>query len=124
MKLAETKFKNTLKTFETEGILIEGIVKKIQTKLPNYNELKANVDLIEHILQIMVDSIPSNQKIDLKQLAIKIINNLFTLNANEMLFVENIIDYFLNSQGIKKISNVKYYFNESKTFLKKKFVST
>lgn len=119
MSLATVKQKNSLKAFSSEAILIRDIVAEIKT-IPNFIELKHNVELIEHVLQILINSIPSKVKIDIKQTGVKIMVGIFPYDANELKVLEKHIEYLVDNNIIKKISTLSNIYKGSKWFLKKK----
>jgi hypothetical protein len=119
MNLEIIKPKNSLKNFQTESLLIQDIVLKIK-QIPSFNELKNNVDLVEHILQLIVNNVSPKLKINVMDVAIKIISSLFTLDSNEIKVLEKLIDYLIERKIIKKKGNLKYIWSNVKWFIKKK----
>ena len=118
--LANVKFKNSLASFSKENRLITAIVEEIK-KIPNYEQLKSNIEIIEHILQLIINGIhPTNDDIDVRVVATKILNTLFTYSLPEQTLIEESIKYLTSNKIIKKRSYIVKLFNSVKHTIEKK----
>jgi hypothetical protein len=104
--LPTVKIKNSIKIFTKTNVLIDQLIKHIQT-IPNYQNLKNDIELIEYICQLVEQMIKKgnsgkSNKIDKKQLVLTVLQQLFALNPNELLNVTNQIEYLVINGIIKK----------------------
>jgi hypothetical protein len=106
--LATVKVKNTMASFVQQNGLIDAIIKHIQT-IPNYQNLKNDIELIKYVCKMIEQlvkagnsDLPVGQKLDKKQLALTILQQLFALSQPEMLFIGNLIEFLIANQMIKK----------------------
>jgi hypothetical protein len=106
--LATVKVKNSLATFVQQNGLTEKLIKHIQT-IPNYHNLKNDIELIKYVCKMIEQlvkagnsDLPVGQKLDKKQLALTILQQLFALSQPELLFVGNLIDFLIANQMVKK----------------------
>ena len=87
--LPAVKIKNSFKKFQIENQLFICIIDKIKIYFPNHAQLKYSVELIEHILQLIENSIKNKLSIDKQALLLKIISSLFQYKSDELKIVEN-----------------------------------
>jgi hypothetical protein len=106
--LATVKVKNSLATFVQQNGLTEKLIKHIQT-IPNYQNLKNDIELIKYVCKMIEQlvkagnsALPVGQKLDKKQLALTILQQLFALNQPEILFIGNLIDFLIANDLVKK----------------------
>jgi hypothetical protein len=104
--LPTVKIKNSIKIFTKTNVLIDQLIKHIQT-IPNYQNLKNDIELIEYICQLVEQMIKKGNsdktnKIDKKQLVLTVLQQLFALNPNEILSIANQIEYLVINGIIKK----------------------
>jgi hypothetical protein len=104
--LPTVKIKNSIKIFTKTNVLIDQLIKHIQT-IPNYQNLKNDIELIEYICQLVEQMIKKgnsdkSNKIDKKQIVLTVLQQLFALNPNEISSVANQIEYLVINGIIKK----------------------
>jgi hypothetical protein len=104
--LPTVKIKNSIKIFTKTNVLIDQLIKHIQT-IPNYQNLKNDIELIEYICQLVEQMIKKGNsdktnKIDKKQLVLTVLQQLFALNPSEILSIANQIEYLVINGIIKK----------------------
>jgi hypothetical protein len=104
--LPTVKIKNSIKIFTKTNVLIDQLIKHIQT-IPNYQNLKNDIELIEYICQLVEQMIKKgnsdkSNKIDKKQIVLTVLQQLFALNPSELLNVTNQIEYLVINGIIKK----------------------
>ena len=117
--LANVKFKNSLAAFSKENKLIAAIVEEVK-KIPNYEQLKTNIEIIEHVLQLIINGIHPKDDIDVRATATKILNMLFTYSLAEQVLIDESIKYMTSNKIIHKKSYITKLFNTVKESIKKK----
>ena len=104
--LPDIKLKNSARNVILENTLIKNIVDKIKI-IPQFDHLKNDIELTEHVCNLVENSITGNKNskpIDKKNLVLKIITLLFSLNSEvEKKNIELQIDYLYNNNMINKI---------------------
>jgi hypothetical protein len=117
--LPDIKLKHSAKNVILENTLIKSIVDKIKL-IPQFDQLKNDIELTEHVCNLVENSITKNKKskpIDKKNLVIKIIVLLFNLNTEgEKKNIELHIDYLHNNKMINKIPLSKKILNSLKNW--------
>ena len=117
--LANVKFKHSLKSFSKENKLITAIIEEIK-KIPNYEQLKTNIEIIEHILQLIINGVYPTDDIDVRVVATKILNTLFTYSLPEQTLIEESIKYLTSNKIIKKRSYAVKLFKSISDAIKKR----
>jgi hypothetical protein len=113
--LPTIKIKNSIKVFTKTNILVDKLIKHIQT-IPNYQNLKNDLELLEYICQMIEQLIKKGNrkkqnKIDKKQLVINVLQQLFQLNPTEIQIVDKTIEYFVSNGIVKKKTIFKKLFS-------------
>jgi hypothetical protein len=113
--LPNVKIKNSIKIFTKTNILVDKLIKHIQT-IPNYQNLKNDLELLEYICQMIEQLIKKGNrkkqnKIDKKQLVINVLQQLFQLNPTEIQIVDKTIEYFVSNGIVKKKTIFKKLFS-------------
>ncbi len=104
-KIKLVKFKNTLRTFNNGATLVEAIVQKI-FQIPNYADLRGDVELILYICSSIENGLKGDVKVDKKQMVIDILTRVFsTLSPDETSFISNTVDFLFNNSCIIKFSD-------------------
>jgi hypothetical protein len=108
LKVQHLTFKNSAKHVMLKNELIEFVIKEIQ-KIPNYQELKNNLELIRFVCNMLENLISNNnEKIDKKQTVIDIISQLFcTFSDEDKKAISNHVQFLFDNKFIKKVSIVK-----------------
>ena len=103
--LPDIKLKHSARNVILENTLIKNIVDKIKN-IPQFDQLKNDIELTEHVCNLVENSITGNKNskpIDKKNLVLKIIIMLFSLNNDlEKKVIEQQIDYLYNNNMINK----------------------
>ena len=86
------------------------IQNKIQNKLtqiPNYLELKNDLEIILYICNVIENEIKQNKakSIDKKQLVLDILQKIFKYTPDEILNINKHIDFMFLNELIKKVSD-------------------
>lgn len=112
--LPDIKLKHSARNVILENTLIKNIVDKIKN-IPQFDQLKNDIELTEHVCNLVENSITGNKNskpIDKKNLVLKIITMLFSLNNDlEKKVIEQQIDYLYNNNMINKIPLTTKIFN-------------
>lgn len=112
--LPDIKLKHSARNVILENTLIKNIVDKIKN-IPQFDQLKNDIELTEHVCNLVENSITGNKNskpIDKKNLVLKIIIMLFSLNNDlEKKVIEQQIDYLYNNNMINKIPLTTKIFN-------------
>ena len=95
-----------LDSFINENLLIKDIVDKIKS-IPNFDNLKNDIKLVEHILQIIINH-NTSLKSDIKDIATKVILSIFPDTNQQVLKVN--IDFLIDIDHIKAVSLVRRYY--------------
>jgi hypothetical protein len=112
--LPTVKVKNSIKLFVKGNIIVDQIIKHVQ-QIPNYQNLKNDMELLEYICQMIEEMVKKGNrkkqnKIDKQQLVITILQQLFQLNPNEIEIVKKTIEYFVANGIVKKKAVLKKLF--------------
>lgn len=126
VSIPKIKKKNTLKSFDIENSVITAIVADT-VAIPNHFMLRADLELIRRICCLIENMIVSNNKnspkLDKKEMVVKIFKLVFpTLTAEEVIVIQNHIQYLWNNNRIKAIPIVKKVAKGIFSWLKKKVV--
>lgn len=105
-------FKNSLSKFVEENNLVENICKKIR-ELPLFQSLKLDVELTLYIAKVIENEVVKKTPEERKALIIKIVNHIYTLNADENKQLESQINFLSDNGKIKKQSS----FKQARSFL-------
>jgi hypothetical protein len=105
-------FKNSLNKFVEENKLVEDICKKIR-ELPLFQSLKLDVELTLYIAKVIENEVVKKTPEERKALIIKIVNQIYPLNADENKILESQINFLSDNGKIKKQSS----FKQAKSFL-------
>ncbi len=104
-KIKLVKFKNTLRSFNSEATLTEAIVQKIY-QIPNFADLKNDIELILFVCSSIENGLKGEVKVDKKKMAIDIFTRIFTtLTPEEIIFVGNTVQFLFNNDSIIKFSD-------------------
>ena len=101
-----------LDSFINENLLIKDIVDKIKS-IPNFDNLKNDIKLVEHILQIIINH-NTSLKSDIKDIATKVILSIFP-DTNQQVLKAN-IDFLIDIDHIKAVSLVRRYYRSITVF--------
>jgi len=119
LKLVQPKF--TLQKLSTR----EAILNEICDVVKDTAKLVAtptNVELIDYIANLIENLVSKNDKIDKEQLLIDILKNIFpNITDDEIDHVKASLQFLINSNAIKKITNFKYLSSYSYDVFKKTF---
>jgi predicted glycoside hydrolase/deacetylase ChbG (UPF0249 family) len=116
--LPPIKLKNTAKLIIRKNQLIEKIVEHYKA-VPQYIDLKHDVEVIEQITQLVLDMISKYESADPKIIILQILIQLFQITAEEAKNTEKIIDYLIaNKITAKTKKSIKIFNYISKQFLK------
>jgi len=105
-KLQSLTINNTGKTSILKNEIIDFVLKDIQ-KIPNYYNLKNDIEILLHICNLVENLISKNKgAIDKKQLVIDIICQVFCISSDaEKDAVAKQIQFLYDNKLIKKISS-------------------
>lgn len=108
LKIQHLTFKNSAKNVMLKNELIAFIITEIQ-KIPNYQELKNNLELIRFVCNMLENLITNNKEnIDKKQTVIEIISQLFcSFSEDDKKAISNQVQFLFDNKFIKKVSTVK-----------------
>jgi hypothetical protein len=102
--------------YSTVSCIVE-LVKKI----PRHELLKLSHDITKYVACLIENRISKKYNVDKKQLCIQILTEIYELNDEEKLHIENQIDFLLSIGKIKKISNSKLAYIYLKSFFFNQF---
>jgi len=108
LKIKHLTLKNSAKHVMLKNEIIDFIIKEIQ-KIPNYQEMKNNLELVRFICNMLENLIVNNdENIDKKQTVIDILTQLFFFNTGtDKTSIENQIQFLFDNGFIKKIKTLK-----------------
>jgi hypothetical protein len=94
--------------------IIDHILIKLKDKINQIEKLKLDPEFILHVCNLIENSIPMGNKhnINKKDLALKVLSQVFGFNDNDKIEVSQQIDILHNCGKIKKttfITNAKHY---------------
>jgi hypothetical protein len=116
--LPPIKLKNTAKLIIRKNQLIENIVEHYKA-VPQYIDLKHDVEVIEQITQLVLDMISKYESADPKIIILQILIQLFQITAEEAKNTEKIIEYLIaNKITAKTKKSIKLFNYILKQFLK------
>lgn len=99
------KLKNSTKLYFKKAKLKEAIINEIQL-LPDFSkdDMKYDSEIIEFVLSTVVNKFRNKKKVDIKDFAIDILKQLFSLSADEIAIVTKTVVYLLENKIVKKNS--------------------
>lgn len=112
------KFKNSLSKHAIQEkllVLLDESVKKIG----NYGMLKLNMELTAYVCNLVENYIKAHAKFDKKQIVVDALTQAFTLSPDEVIILENQIQYLWDNGKVKKIPMYKYAYKYAVGFLVK-----
>jgi hypothetical protein len=98
-------------------LLIVDIVKKI----PRYELLKVSHEITQYVACLIENRISKKYHVDKKQLCIQILTEVYDLNDDEKLLIENQIDFLISINKIRKIPRSKLMYLYIKSFFFNQF---
>ena len=87
-------------------------------EIPEYDNLKLNIDLCLYALTLATNLVKS-KKVDVDELVITIMTKIYNLNEAEVTSLKAQIAYLRSSKAVKKVSNCEIFFE----YLKKKVLN-
>ena len=84
-------------------------------EIPEYDNLKLNIDLCLYALTLATNLVKS-KKVDVDELVITIMTKIYNLNESEVVSLKAQIAYLRSSKAVKKVSTCEIVFD----YLKKK----
>ena len=84
-------------------------------EIPEYDNLKLNIDLCLYALTLATNLVKS-KKVDVYELVITIMTKIYNLNESEVVSLKAQIAYLRSSKAVKKVSTCEIVFD----YLKKK----
>jgi hypothetical protein len=117
------KPKNLLKNLKRTGDVIQVILDTLKD-LPDLEKQKYNPDLILYICRVVENSYDkkklADEKINKKEMVFSILKKLYpSLNDNDKLVIEGIIEHLHSSGRLKKVNLLKLVFAALKKFFLK-----
>ena len=117
------KPKNLLKNLKRTGDIIQVILDTLKD-LPDLEKQKYNPDLILYICRVVENSYDkkslADEKINKKEMVFSILKKLYpSLNDNDKLVIDGIIEHLHSSGRIKKVNILKLIFATLKKFFLK-----
>jgi len=107
--LPPIKLKNSAKLIIGKNHII-GLIVEHYKSIPQYLELKNDVEVIEQITQLVFDLMSKHSTSDPKTIIIQILVQLFAINETESFHAERIIDYMIaNKITAKTKKSVKSF---------------
>jgi hypothetical protein len=116
--------KNSLQKHTLYYNLLDDIVKKLSTEIKSIDKLRLDPELTLLICNLIENSITTGNKnkIDKKELVIKILTQLFNLNDTEQTIISQQIDFLIANYKIKKVKMIKNAKNFLSALLVKKLL--
>ena len=116
--------KNSLEKHTLYYNLLDDIVKKLSTEIKSIDKLRLDPELTLLICNLIENSITTGNKnkIDKKELVIKILTQLFNLNDTEQTIISQQIDFLIANYKIKKVKMIKNVKNFLSALLVKKLL--
>lgn len=101
---------------------IQAVVEEKIKALPNFNEFRLNNEVILIACNCVENAVKKKDKIQKKELVLKILGGVFNYNPTDKKAVEDAIEYLYLNGKIKKIKLVKHLFRFFKGWFQKKFL--
>ena len=115
--------KNSVQSHVLEQTIFTSILDDLR-KVPNLEKLRNDVELVNHVCNLVENMMSNNSKakikIDKKKLVVNILTKLFNLNPQETTFVETSIDHLFNNDMIVKQHILRKVFNITSAWVIKK----
>lgn len=99
-------YKRHLAKLNLEKEMLSALEEKIKG-LPNYQTLRLNPEMVLLCCNIIENSVSKKDKVQKKDLAIKVLNSFFTYNDADKKVVEEQIEFLWSNKRIKKIKLFK-----------------
>lgn len=112
------KFKNSLSKHAIEQELMVLLIDSVK-KIGNYDKLKLNIELTSYVCNIIENYIKPHKKFDKKQIAVDVLQSIFGLSPDEVILLENQIQYLLDNGKIKKTPMYKFAYKFAMSFISK-----
>ena len=114
--------KNNLKNVSDLSNLKQMVICKVQS-LPNYQTLKNDVELILYACNVLENAHADLKcaKTNKRQLIVSVFTELFNLNDEEQLLLNNTVQFLYDNRKIKQVKQVYVVANAFKNWLIKKF---
>jgi Ser-tRNA(Ala) deacylase AlaX len=91
------------------------------TKIPNYQILKNDIELIEYVAT-QIKNLIKTPNYDLPTIIVEIFTNVFSLSNDEQTALKKVIEYLINNKTIQKISKLTKLSNSVYSVVKKKIL--
>jgi hypothetical protein len=91
------------------------------TKIPNYQILKNDIELIEYVAT-QIKNLIKTPNYDLTTIIVEIFTNVFSLSNDEQTALKKVIEYLINNKTIQKISKLTKLSNSVYSVVKKKIL--
>ena len=100
---------------------VTNIIQKVTLlvkEIPQFEDLKLNIDLCLYALNLAQNLVKS-KKVDVDELVVSIMTKIYDLNEAEVASLKAQIAYLRSSKAVKKVSNCEIFFE----YLKKKVLN-
>ena len=122
--IVDVPYDKSLEKHNIFNVLKAGIIQKIN-EIPDVQKLRLHPELTSLVCNIVENSIKNNgknHKIDKKQLVIEILCAPFSLNANEIQYIKDQIDYLYTNGKIKALPILKVILKSITGWLQRKLL--
>lgn len=114
-------YKRHLAKLNLEKELLSVLEEKIKG-LPNYQELKLNPEMVLLCCNIIENSVSKKDKVPKRDLAVRVLSNVFNYSAVDKKSVEDLIEFLHSNKRIKKIKVLKKIWLFLEDWIRRKFL--
>jgi len=112
--MPKIKLKNSLVGFVGQNIIVKKVVDYVRENFTNFDELKFDLEFLEHVLRIVKNIIPKNKTLDVDKLIIieKVFQELFSsITSDELVIIKSHVEYFFKNKIVRRIPLSKKILN-------------
>jgi len=112
--MPKIKLKNSLVGFVGQNIIVKKVVDYVRENFTNFDELKFDLEFLEHVWRIVKNIIPKNKTLDVDKLIIieKVFQELFaSITSDELVIIKSHVEYFFKNKIVRRIPLSKKILN-------------
>jgi len=112
--MPKIKLKNSLVGFVGQNIIVKKVVDYVRENFTNFDELKFDLEFLEHALRIVKNIIPKNKTLEVDKIIIieKVFQELFaSITTDELVIIKSHVEYFFKNKIVRRIPLSKKILN-------------
>ena len=119
--LENLPLKNRLSTHYKFNSLIDVFVEKLM-EIPEIEKLRMDCEFVNLVCDMIENTVKKVEKINKKDLALRVLDKIFTLSDEEKIQLGEMIEYLHLNKRIKKIKTIVWFGNFIKNLIIKKLL--